>query len=76
MWPNPALFTAEDSIWIHCDQFTVLTPGKILGIPVCHLAVTGGKMYYVQYKNGSQGEGEFLKVADSEGFLVSAKSSV
>ena len=26
-------------------------------------------MYYVQYKDGSHIEGEFLKVADSEGFL-------
>ena len=26
-------------------------------------------MYYVQYKDGSCIEGEFLKVADSEGFL-------
>ena len=69
LWPKPAMFTAEDGIRIYCDQFTILTPGKVLGIPVRHLEVTGGDVYYVQYKDGSCVEGEFLKVADSEGFL-------
>ena len=68
-WPKPASCTAEDGIRIYCDQFTVLNPGKVLGIPVRHLAVTGGDVYYVQYKDGSCVEGEFLKIADSKGFL-------
>ena len=67
--PKPALFIAEDGIRIYCDQFTVLTPGKVMGVPVRHLAVTGGDVYYVQYKDGYHIEGEFLKVADSKGFL-------
>ena len=69
LWPKPALFVADNSIRVYCDQFTVLTPGKVMGVPVCHLAVTGGDVYYVQYKDRSCAEGEFLKVADSEGFL-------
>ena len=68
-WPEPALFIAEDGIRVYCNQFTVLTPCKVMGIPVRHLAVTGGDVYYVQYKDGSCVEGEFLKVADSKGFL-------
>ena len=69
LWAKPALFIAEDGIRLYCDQFTVLTPGKVLGVPVCHLAMTGGGVYYIQYKDGSCVEGEFLKVTDSEGFL-------
>ena len=51
-WPKPALFITEDGIRIYCDQFTVLTSGKVLGVPVHHLAVTGGDVYYLQYKDG------------------------
>ena len=41
LWPEPASFVAEDGICVYCDQFTVLTPGKVMGVPVRHLAVTG-----------------------------------
>ena len=40
-----------------------------MGIPVRHLAVKGGDMYYVQYKDGSCVEREFPKVAYSKRFL-------
>ena len=40
-----------------------------MGVPVRHLAVTGGDVYYVQYKDGSCVEGEFLKVAERKEFL-------
>ena len=45
-WPEPASFIAEDGFRIYCDQFTVLTPGRVMGVPVCHLAVTGGDVLY------------------------------
>ena len=43
-WPEPALITAEEGIQVYCEKFTVFSPGRILGIPVRHLAVTGGEM--------------------------------
>ena len=64
-----ASFIAEEGIWIYCDQFTVLNPGKILGVQVPHLAVTGGNVNYVQYKDGYCVKGKILKVADGKGFL-------
>ena len=33
---------------------------NFLSVPVRHLAVTGGDMYYVQYKDGSWVERDFL----------------
>ena len=41
-WPEPASFIAEDGIRIYCDQFTVLTPGKVMGVPVRHFSSDWG----------------------------------
>ena len=47
------MFLAEDGIWLCCKNFTRLLPEKIVGVPVFHLAVNGGEVYYVQYKDES-----------------------
>ena len=39
-----------------------MKPGRTMGIPVSHLAETGVKIYYVNYKEGVGVSGEKLQV--------------
>ena len=47
----------------------MIRPGRSVGVPVCHLGVTGGEVYYFKYKDESCILGEFLKVVSEEGQL-------
>ena len=40
-----------------------------MGVPVRHLGVTGGEVYFVKYKDKSRVSGEFLKIVSEEGQL-------
>ena len=46
-----------------------MKPGRIMGYPVCHTAVTGGEIYYVKYKEEVGVSGEILQVVGADGQL-------
>ena len=44
-----------------------MKPGMTMGVPVCHLAITGGEIYYIKYKEGVGVSGEVLQVVGAKG---------
>ena len=59
-WPEPAAFVVDESIWIYCTKLSIMKPGRTMGVPVRHQAVTGGEIYYIKYKEGVGVSGEVL----------------
>ena len=45
----------------------MIRPGRSVCVPVCHLGVAGGEVYYVRYKDELCVIGEFLKVVSEDG---------
>ena len=68
-WPEPAAFVVEEGIWIYCSELSIMRPGRTMGVPVRHLAVTGGGIYQVKYKEGLGVSGEVLQVVGANGQL-------
>ena len=42
-WPEPAAFVVDESIQIYCTELSIMKPGRTMGVPVSHLALTGGE---------------------------------
>ena len=64
-----AAFVVEEGVCVYCNKLTVIRPGRSVGVPVRHLGVTGGEVYYVKYKDESRVSGEFLKVVSIDSQL-------
>ena len=65
---EPALFTTEDSIRTNCEIYCV-DSWESNGCTSPHFNSDWGDMHYIQSKDGSCVVGEFLKIADIEGFI-------
>ena len=50
----------EEGVHVDCNKLTVISPGRAVGVPVRHLGVTGGEVYYVKFKDELRISGEFL----------------
>ena len=61
-WPELGAFAMDEGIWIYCTELSIMKPAKTMGVPVRHLAVTSGEIYYVKYKEGVGVSGEVIQV--------------
>ena len=52
-YPEPALFIVEEGLRVYSCELMVLSPGKNVGVPVCHNVVTRNEVYFVKYKEKS-----------------------
>ena len=68
-WPEPAAFLVDEGIQIYCTEFSIMKPGQKMGVPVCHLALTSGEIYYVKFKEEGGVSGEVLQVVGANGQL-------
>ena len=46
-YPEPALFIVEEGVRVYSCGLMVLSPGKNLGVLVCHNVVTGNEVYFL-----------------------------
>ena len=68
-WPEPAAFVVDEGKWIYCTELSIMKPGRTMGVPVRHIAVTGDEIYYIKYKEEVCDSGEILQVVGADGQL-------
>ena len=68
-WPEPAAFVVDDCLQIYCTELSTMKPGRTMGVPVRHTAVTGGEIYYVKYKEEVGVSREILQDVGANGQL-------
>ena len=59
-----AAYVVNKDKQIYCTELLILVPKKTMDVPVCHLAIASGKMYYMKFKEDVGSHGEVLKVMD------------
>ena len=46
LYPEPALFIAEEGVRVYSSKLIVLPPGKSMGVLFCHQAVTIDEVHF------------------------------
>ena len=69
LYPEPALFVAEEGVRVYSRELIVLPPGKSMGVPVRHQAVTKNEVYFFKYQDELNIEGEILKSVSDDGLI-------
>ena len=65
-WPELAAFVVDEGIQIYCTELSIMNLGRTIGVPVRHLSVTSGEIYYVKFKEEVGVSGEVLQVVGAD----------